>query len=148
MTAAVSGLSEALGAPERECGSCMLCCKVYNVAALGKPAGKWCSLCEPGRGCTIHDRLPSECAAFNCLWKTMPALPMHWKPDQSKMVLTVHPETNNIQVVVDPGLPSVSLEAGPSGSVYGVKIFNRRRTADGQALEVASTSRYPLRSAA
>jgi hypothetical protein len=78
----------------------------------------------------------------------MPALPMHWKPDQSKMVLTVHPETNNIQVVVDPGLPSVSLEAGPSGSVYGVKIFNRRRTADGQALEMASTSRYPVRSAA
>jgi hypothetical protein len=118
------------------------------------------------------------------------------------MVLTLHPETNNIHVVVDPGLPSawtrqpyhdqlralsksnmlkghlvvvlvnelatlilpdqdvplgvlkpeqvlsVTLEAGPNGSVYDVKIFNRRRTADGQTLEMALTSRHPVRSAA
>lgn len=202
MTSTVSGLSEALGAPARECGGCTLCCKVYNVVALGKAAGKWCSHCNPGRGCTIHDNLPTECAAFDCLWKTTPGLPMHWKPDQSKMVLTLHPQTNNIQVVVDPGLPSawtrqpyhgqlrllardnmakghlvvvfvkeqatlvlpdqdvplgvltldqvisVTLEAGPNGSVYEVKILNRRATADGQTLELASTSRHPLRSAA
>lgn len=132
----------------------------------------------------------------------MPALPMHWKPDQAKMVLTVHPQTNNIQVVVDPGqksawtrqpyhgqlrslaksnmakghlvivfvgematliLPdqdvqlgvltleqvvSVTLEAGPSGGAYEVKIFNRRATAGGQTLELASASLHPVRSAA
>lgn len=106
MTAVISGASEAPVAPGRECGSCTLCCKVYNVVAFGKPAGTWCSHCEPSLGCTIHDRRPSECAAFDCLWKTMPALPMHWKPDQAKMVLTLHPQSNNIQVVVDPDLPS------------------------------------------
>ncbi|MCK1742576.1 hypothetical protein IVA80_17315 [Bradyrhizobium sp. 139] len=202
MTAAVSSLSEVPVVPGRECGSWTLCCKVYNVVELGKSAGKWCSYCKPGRGCTIHDKLPNECAAFNCLWKTMPTMSMQWKPDQSKMVLTLHPETNNIQVVVDPGLPSawtrqpyhgqlrslsknnmpkghlvvvfvnelatlilpdedvqlgvltpeqivsVTQEAGPDGGVYEVKIFNRRATADGQTLEVVSSSRHPVRSAA
>ena len=202
MTAAVSGLSEALAASVRACGSCTLCCKVYNVVAFGKPAGTWCSHCEPSLGCAIHDNRPSECAAFDCLWKTMPALPMHWKPDQAKMVLTVHPQTNNIQVVVDPDLPSawtrqpyhgqlqllaksnmakghlvivfvgelatlilpdqdvplgvltldqvisVTLEAGPGGGVYEVKIFNRRATAGGQTLDLASSSHHPAKSAA
>ncbi|WP_245332086.1 hypothetical protein [Bradyrhizobium sp. NAS80.1] len=127
---------------------------------------------------------------------------MQWKPDQAKMVLTLHPETNNIQVVVDPGLPSawtrqpyhsqlrllsknnmvkghlvmvfvnelatlilpdqdvqlgvltreqvvsVTQEVGPNGGIYEVKIFNRRTTADGQTLEMASTSRHPVRPAA
>jgi len=202
MTATVAGSSEAPAAAGRECGGCTLCCKVYNVVAFGKPAGKWCSHCKPGQGCTIHDDLPSECAAFDCLWKTMPALPMHWKPDLSKMVLTLHPQTNNIQVVVDPGLPSawtrqpyhgqlrllsksnmakghlvivfvgelatlilpdqdvplgvltldqvvsVSLETGASGSVYEVRIFNRRISAGGQTLELASSSRHRVRAAA
>lgn len=202
MTAAVSSLSEARTVPGRECGSCTLCCKVYNVRALGKVAGKWCSHCKPGRGCTIHDSLPSECAAFNCLWKTEPAMSMQWKPDQAKMVLTLHPETNNIQVVVDPGQPSawtrqpyhgqlrglsktnmakghlvvvlvnelatlilpdqdvqlgvlrsdqmisVTQETGPNGDNYEVKIFNRRKTADGPTLELAWASRLPVRPAA
>lgn len=202
MTAAVSSSSEARTVPGRECGNCTLCCKVYNVVALGKVAGKWCSHCKPGRGCTIHDSLPSECAAFNCLWKTEPAMSMQWKPDQAKMVLTLHPATNNIQVVVDPGQPSawtrqpyhgqlrvlsktnmakghlvvvlvnelatlilpdqdvqlgvltsdqvisVTQEAGPNGGNYEVRIFNRRMTADGQTLELASASRHPVRPAA
>ncbi|QAU46703.1 hypothetical protein [Bradyrhizobium guangzhouense] len=106
MTTVGSAAGEASIAQERACGSCTLCCKVYNVVAFGKPAGAWCSHCEPTLGCAIHDSRPGECAVFDCLWKTMPALPMHWKPDQAKMVLTVHPTTNNIQVVVDPDLPS------------------------------------------
>jgi hypothetical protein len=106
MTAAVSSSSEARVVPGRECGSCALCCKVYNVVDLGKAAGKWCSHCNPGRGCKIHDNLPSQCAAFNCLWRTDSAMPEQWKPDQAKMVVTLHPMANNINVVVDPGLPS------------------------------------------
>jgi hypothetical protein len=106
MTAAASNTGEMRSVPGRECGSCTLCCKVYNVVELGKAAGKWCSHCKPGRGCTIHDSLPAECSAFDCLWKTEAAISMLWKPDQAKMVLTLHPETNNIQVVVDPGQPS------------------------------------------
>ncbi|MBR0717530.1 hypothetical protein [Bradyrhizobium liaoningense] len=92
--------------PGRECGSCTLCCKVYDVAEINKVAGKWCSKCKPGRGCTIHDSLPRQCADFNCLWRTDAEMPPQWKPDQAKMVVTIHPKTENIMVRVDPGLPS------------------------------------------
>lgn len=124
MTAAVSSAGEAKVVSGRECGSCTLCCKVYNVVELGKAAGKWCSHCKPGRGCTIHDTLPNECAAFNCLWKTMPSMSMQWKPDQSKMVLTLHPETNNIHVVVDPGLPSAWTRAPYHDQLRGLSKTN------------------------
>jgi hypothetical protein len=92
--------------PGRECGSCTLCCKVYNIPEIGKVAGKWCTHCAPGKGCRIHDALPSPCAEFNCLWRTQEVLPAHWKPDQAKMVVTLHPLNGNIYVQVDPGAPT------------------------------------------
>lgn len=91
--------------PGRECGSCSLCCKVYNIPEIGHVAGKWCKHCAPGKGCVIHEALPSPCAAFNCLWRTEQALPAHWKPDQAKMVITIFPLTEYIYVQVDPGTP-------------------------------------------
>ena len=90
----------------RECGSCTLCCKVYKIHEIDKAAGKWCKHCTPGKGCAIHDALPSQCSAFNCLWRTKEALPPYWKPDQSKMVITIFPLNEFIYVQVDPGRPS------------------------------------------
>jgi hypothetical protein len=98
--------SDARVIPGRECGSCTLCCKVYNIPEIGKAAGKWCKHCTPGKGCAIHETLPSQCAAFNCLWRTEEALPPHWKPEQSKMVITIFPLNGFIYVQVDPGAPS------------------------------------------
>lgn len=92
--------------PGRECGSCTLCCKVYNIPEIGKAMGKWCTHCRPGKGCAIHDRLPGECAKFDCLWRTEAAMPPLWKPDQAKMVVTIHPLSRYIFVQVDPGAPS------------------------------------------
>jgi hypothetical protein len=92
--------------PGRECGTCTLCCKVYNIPEIGKPAGKWCQHCTPGKGCGIHQNLPSQCATFNCMWRTEAALPPHWKPEQSKMVITIFPLNGFIYVQVDPGAPS------------------------------------------
>jgi hypothetical protein len=92
--------------PGRECGSCTLCCKVYNIPEIGKPAGKWCKHCTPGKGCAIHETLPDQCAAFNCHWRTVEALPLHWKPDQSKMVITTSALNGYCYVQVDPGAPS------------------------------------------
>jgi hypothetical protein len=92
--------------PGRECGSCTLCCKVYNIPEIDKAAGKWCKHCTPGKGCAIHDALPSQCSKFNCLWRTMEALPPHWKPEQSKMVITIYPQNEFIYVQVDPGTPA------------------------------------------
>ena len=104
--AAIAAEPDAHVVPGRECGGCTLCCKVYAIPEIDKPGGKWCTHCKPGRGCTIHDKLPKQCAEFNCLWRTQASLPAHWKPDQAKMVVTIHPRNGNIYVQVDPGMPS------------------------------------------
>jgi hypothetical protein len=97
---------DALVIPGRECGTCTLCCKVYNIPEINKPAGKWCKHCLPGKGCSIHDKLPHQCATFNCRWRTEEAMLPHWKPELSKMVVTVHPRNGYIYIRVDPGTPS------------------------------------------
>lgn len=186
----------------RECGSCSLCCKVYHIAELDKAAGRWCGQCKPGRGCKIYAERPPQCVQFECLWRTDAAMPVQWKPDQAKMVATIHPLSRNIHVQVDPGLPSawsrqpyhdhlrqwsrqnlpkgicvvvfvnelatlvlpdqdialgpvtpdqsvsVRQESGPNGPVYEIKIAALRTMPDGQTIEVATTSRHPIRTAA
>lgn len=91
--------------PGRECGGCTLCCKVYNIPEINKPAGKWCTHCKPGKGCSIHTALPEQCAAFNCMWRTEASMDRIWKPDQSKMVVIISPANGYINVQVDPGAP-------------------------------------------
>ena len=92
--------------PGRECGSCSMCCKVYNIAEINKPAGKWCPHCKPKKGCVIHDALPRQCAEFNCQWRLQEQMPAHWKPDQAKMVVTIHPVNGYVLVQVDHSAPS------------------------------------------
>lgn len=89
----------------RDCGSCTLCCKVYDVPSLEKPAGTWCRHCLPGRGCGIHETRPQHCRSFHCLWMTQTWLGPEWKPERAKLVLSVDPSTNFLFVQVDPGAP-------------------------------------------
>ncbi len=93
-------------APGRDCGTCTLCCKVYDVPVLAKPAGQWCKHCTPGRGCGIHETRPDHCRAFFCLWMTDARLPDGWKPERSKLVLSIDPRTRFLNVQVDPGSPN------------------------------------------
>ncbi|HVL73869.1 MAG TPA: hypothetical protein VM434_18510 [Beijerinckiaceae bacterium] len=90
-------------APGRACGTCTLCCKVYDVPSLDKKMGVWCRHCLPGRGCGIHETRPDHCRAFHCLWMTETWLGPEWKPEKSKMVLTLDPATRFLMVQVDPG---------------------------------------------
>src|SRR4051812_32045712 len=80
-------------APGRACGTCTLCCKVYDVPALDKPVGQWCGYCKPGRGCGIHLMRPDHCRSFHCLWMTETWLGPEWKPERSKIVLSIDPAT-------------------------------------------------------
>lgn len=93
-------------APSRACGTCTLCCKVYDIAALAKPMGQWCRHCEPARGCRIHPERPEQCRVFDCLWLTAPWMGEEWKPERSKMVLTLDTETRFLLVQVDAGAPT------------------------------------------
>jgi hypothetical protein len=87
----------------RACADCTLCCKVMAIEELAKPAGRWCNHCKPGRGCLIHDDRPAECRDFSCLWLLDERFGPHWKPSQSKMVLTTSPD--GIEIRCDPGFP-------------------------------------------
>ncbi|MGU3362921.1 hypothetical protein ACLBWX_21580 [Methylobacterium sp. M6A4_1b] len=93
-------------APGRACGTCTLCCKVYDVPAVESVAGQWCRHTKQGRGCAIHATRPDHCRAFHCLWMTETWLGSEWKPERAKMVLSLDPVSRHMNVQVDPGQPN------------------------------------------
>jgi hypothetical protein len=90
----------------RSCGSCTLCCKLFPVPELEKPAGRWCQNIAQGRGCGIHQTRPPVCRAFWCQWIENTDLGPEWKPEVSKLVLSIYPGTNSLAVTVDPAQPA------------------------------------------
>ena len=93
-------------APGRACGSCTLCCKVYDVPAVESAAGQWCRHVRAGKGCGIHESRPQHCRSFHCLWMTESWIGPEWKPDRAKMVLSLDPVTRVLHVQLDPGQPN------------------------------------------
>jgi hypothetical protein len=100
-----AALQSATPAPGRSCGTCTLCCKLYDVPEAHTLAGDWCRQCAPGKGCKIWDARPAQCAAFNCLWLTQDWLGPEWKPEVAKIVFTMDPVTRFLMFQVDPGHP-------------------------------------------
>ncbi len=97
----------------RQCGSCSLCCKLFDVPELDSPANSWCKHCRPGRGCAIHAERPNVCRAFHCQWILDPMFGPEWKPDRSKLVVTFVADPDRvtgkmfkINITVDPGFPT------------------------------------------
>ena len=90
----------------RECGSCTLCCKLFPVPDLAKPAGKWCPHIAQGKGCGIHASRPQVCRDFFCQWVFNEDLGPEWKPEVSRFVLSIYPGSNSLAVTVDPGTPA------------------------------------------
>jgi hypothetical protein len=98
---------EAVSAPGKSCGTCSLCCKLFEVSWLDKPkpAGSWCHHCSPGKGCAIWQDRPKGCADYHCVWRVDPALASEWRPDHAHFILS-HPHTESpLSVVVDPRYP-------------------------------------------
>lgn len=89
----------------RECGSCTLCCKVFDIPWLDKPkpAGKWCSHCKPGAGCSIWETIPQKCGEFYCLWRKEAQLGDDWRPDKAGFVIGHESANLPFSVKVDPG---------------------------------------------
>lgn len=88
----------------RSCGTCTLCCKLFDIRELDKPQFEWCKHCAIGQGCNIYDQRPQECRDFNCSYLANPALGEEWRPSKSKIVLTLE-KGNLIGVHVDPDRP-------------------------------------------
>jgi hypothetical protein len=75
--------------PGRSCGTCMMCCMVYTIRELNKPAGRWCVHAGRGRGCGIYAERPDTCRQFVCMWLADPTLGPEWKPEQAHFVVAL-----------------------------------------------------------
>ena len=118
-----------MSAAPRTCGSCTLCCKLFPVPELDKPAGRWCRHIAQGRGCGIHETRPEVCRAFWCQWIENPDLGPEWKPEKAKFVLSIYPGTQSLAVTVDPASP-----ASWQGEAYlpWLRRWSRAAMEDGQ----------------
>src|SRR5436190_15012694 len=89
----------------RACGSCTLCCKVLDIPALDKAAGKWCSHCQPGKGCGIYTARPAACRGFYCEWMISKGLGPEWRPERARFLLAKSND-GRLTAHVDPGYPA------------------------------------------
>lgn len=106
-----TGANAAHLVPGRSCDSCTMCCKVFDIPSLPKPAGVWCEHCATGQGCTIYERRPQECRDFFCHYRLDADLPEHWKPSRSHMVMKCDPTGFRITIHVDRKTPQRWREA-------------------------------------
>src|ERR1700704_5289029 len=74
----------------RYCGTCTMCCKLFDVPEVPTTAGRWCRYCDPGKGCRIYETRPQPCRRFFCGWMVSPTLGPEWKPERSKIILQFH----------------------------------------------------------
>jgi hypothetical protein len=91
--------------PGRSCGGCVLCCKLLGVPEIEKLKGDWCPHCKRGVGCRIYESRPEGCRIFLCGWLVNPRFGPEWKPDRSKMIITVAQDGNGLDFQCDPGFP-------------------------------------------
>lgn len=96
---------------ERQCGSCVLCCKLPPIdespllgeGAFVKPANTWCKSCTIGVGCNVYAARPQSCVAYECVWLSNPELvPEELRPDKSKVIIEPSVSGGNLVLRVDP----------------------------------------------
>lgn len=76
-----------------------------KIAEIDKPPGRWCAQCRPGAGCAIYPQRPEECRDFTCAFLTNPDLGEDWRPDRSKLVVTLEGDGRMVAVHVDASQP-------------------------------------------
>jgi hypothetical protein len=91
--------------PGRVCGTCTLCCKLYALPELNKPAGTWCVHAVARKGCNIHPQRPQFCHQFFCGWRLDPNLGPEWKPEISRLLLWISEHHWSLMLTVDPDMP-------------------------------------------
>lgn len=126
--------------PGRSCGSCSMCCKLYDIPEAQSVAGKWCRHCAPGKGCAIHETRPEVCRKFFCGWMVSAGLGPEWKPERAKLIIRLIPAEGAalcVAVDVDEGFPAAwqrpgihaklkRIAASPGEVIVRVNIGRRR----------------------
>jgi Fe-S-cluster containining protein len=83
-----------------------MCCKVYAIRELNKPAGQWCVHAQRGSGCTIYDKRPDTCRLFHCMWLVDATLGPEWKPEKAHFVVALDLLGHEaLTISLDPGRP-------------------------------------------
>ena len=73
----------------RECGSCTACCRELTIEdpALAKPAGRLCTHCADGSGCSIYEMRPATCRDWFCGWRYFGWMDEAGRPDRSGLLV-------------------------------------------------------------
>ena len=87
----------------RDCGNCMLCCKLPSIDELNKPEGIWCKHAKLALGCEIYSERPVPCREFRCFWLDHSSFDDEWKPNRAGFYMYIKEKT--IFVIEDPGRP-------------------------------------------
>lgn len=86
----------------KNCGDCVLCCKLLRVPTLEKPVGVWCKHFKKNQGCLIYNERPTECRNFNCLWLQSNAMDEGLKPSRCGIVFDLNREDRIVVAMVNP----------------------------------------------
>ena len=88
-----------------------MCCRVYAIPDLDKPAGKWCQHCAIGHGCEIYANRPKLCVDYECLWLQSQSrpdprnrLPADLRPDRCKVVFSPTTDPTIMAAITMPGV--------------------------------------------
>ena len=89
----------------RECGGCFECCRFIPIKTerLEKPTNLLCPNCQPGEGCSVYDKRPSECRGWECGWKIARGIPDDWRPDIAGIVFRLEAGSEITATIIDPG---------------------------------------------
>lgn len=82
-----------------------MCCRVLEIAELGKPAGVQCAHCVAGSGCRIYADRPTACGAFYCGYLALPFVHPRWFPGDCGMMIYPEAAEKRLAVHVDPARP-------------------------------------------
>jgi hypothetical protein len=72
----------------RTCGRCQLCCKIFPLPVLDKPADVCCKFASAA-GCAVYrEGQPEVCRQYACYWLEHEDLPDRLRPDRIGIVVT------------------------------------------------------------
>lgn len=66
------------------CGTCTLCCDLFEVPVLEKPSYSKCQHCD--NGCLIQDTKPDFCRSFDCAYAQMEQVSINMRPDMCGVI--------------------------------------------------------------
>jgi len=121
----------------RSCGSCTMCCYVFEVPAVATRDYEWCRHCRVGVGCGIYETRPEDCRSFYCLWR-MGFGTDEDRPDRHGVVMDLQDRLVDGQLVVRVWRPRQLQERRLRSAGLMVREVIETLTRDGYAVRAES----------